>query len=67
MFYGGYDYQMGKERMVEMRTEVEHNRLESRLAEAPRAKGALSEKLSPRRGMAARGAAVVLAMFRYAA
>jgi hypothetical protein len=59
------DFGLGRERMVEMRREVEHNRLESRLVGARRAKGALSEELSPRRrGMVARGAAVVMALFR---
>jgi hypothetical protein len=60
MFYGGYDHQVGKERAVEMRREVEQNRLETRLA-----KGALvyGEDV-PRRGIAARGGAVVVALFR---
>ena len=59
MFYGGYDHQVGKERAVEMRWEVEQNRLEARLA-----KGALmyGEDV-PRRGIAARGA-IVVALFR---
>jgi hypothetical protein len=65
MFYGGYDYQMGTERRVDMRREVGHNRLESRLAEARLANVTLSgEEASPRRGMAARSAAVVMALFR---
>ena len=68
MSYNGYDYQMVSQRMADMRTEVEHNRLASRFAEASQPKdAALAEELSPRRGMAARGAAVVMAMFRYAA
>jgi hypothetical protein len=60
MFYGGYDHQVGKERAVEMRREVEQIRLETRLA-----KGALvyGEDV-PRRGIAARGGAVVVALFR---
>jgi hypothetical protein len=60
MFYGGYDYRPGKERAVEIRREVEQNRLEARLA-----KGALvyGEDV-PRRGIAARGGAVVVALFR---
>jgi hypothetical protein len=64
MFYGGYDYQMGTERRVDMRREVGHNRLESRLAEARLANVTLSGEASPRRGMAARSAAVVMALFR---
>ena len=64
MFYSGYDYQMGKERMAHMRREVERNRLESRLAEARRAKSALPAEVSPPRSMVARGAAVVMTLFR---
>ena len=60
MFYGGYDHRVGKEWAVEMRREVEQYRLEVRLA-----KGALvyGEDV-PRRRIAARGGAVVVALFR---
>ena len=59
--------ELGLARMgaLEMRGEIERNRLESRLAEAHRAKDALHEDLGPlRRGMAARALAVVTALFR---
>jgi hypothetical protein len=71
MLHQDFDFGPGRERMVDMRREVEHNRLEFRLAEAHRAKGGLSElseKLSPhKRGTVARSAAAVMAMVRYAA
>lgn len=60
MFYGGYDHQAGKERAVRMRREVEHDRLEARLANSALTHG---EDLL-RRGIAARGGAVVTALFR---
>jgi hypothetical protein len=60
MFYGGYHHQVGRERAVEMRREVEHNRLEARLAKSALAHG---EDVS-RRGIAARGGAVFVALFR---
>ena len=71
MLHQDFDFGSSRERMVDMRREVEHNRLESRLAKAHRAEGGiseLSEKLSPhKRGMVARSAAAVMGMFRYAA
>ena len=51
--------EMGRERMVQIRSEVEHNRLESSLS-----KNAGLEKGVSRRSMAARSAAVVVAVFR---
>ena len=51
--------ELGRERMVQIRTEVEHNRLESRLS-----KGDGSEKGVSRRSMAARSAAVFMSLFR---
>jgi hypothetical protein len=51
--------ELGRERMVQLRTEIEHNRLESRLG-----KGGGLEKGVPRRGMAARSAAVFMSLFR---
>jgi hypothetical protein len=36
MFHPDFDYGLGKERVVQMRTEVEHNRLESRLVKEAR-------------------------------
>ncbi len=71
MFYGGYDYQMVSQRMAEMRTEVERNRLHSRFAQeahqpkdAATAAALSAEELSPPKGMAARSIAVVMALFR---
>ena len=58
--YHDFDYGLGKERMVQMRTEVEHNRLEARLAQAARS----NENSVTRRGTVARGAALVTALFR---
>jgi hypothetical protein len=51
--------ELGRERMVQIRTEVEHNRLESRLG-----KGGGPEKGVSRRSMAARSAAVLMSLFR---
>jgi hypothetical protein len=51
--------ELGRERMVQMRSEVEHNRLEARLS-----KGSGSEKGVSRRSMATRGVAFVAALFR---
>ena len=51
--------ELGRERMIQIRTEVEHTRLESRLG-----KGGNSEKGVSRRGMAARSAAVFMSLFR---
>lgn len=57
MFYGGYDYQLGKDRMEQARREVQRDRLEVRLAE-----GARADSLS--RGAFYRGTALVSALFR---
>ena len=51
--------ELGRERMVQIRTEVEHNRLESRLS-----KGGGLEKDVSRKSMAARSAAVFISLFR---
>ena len=66
MLHYDFDFGRGKEQMVEMRKEVEHNRLEARLAKARLRKdaGGLAEIIPPKKGVAARGAAVVLALFR---
>jgi hypothetical protein len=60
------DFGLGRERMVEMRREVEHNRLESRLAKARLSKDAtgLEEAIPRKKSLAARGAAVIVALFR---
>ena len=79
MLHSYFDRELGRERVVQMRTEVEHNRLEARLMasedrlakvvslseEARRAKARLSEEAVLRKkGMAARGATFVAALFR---
>ena len=51
--------ELGRERMVQIRAEVEHNRLESRLS-----KGGGPEKGVSRRGVVARSAAVLMSLFR---
>jgi hypothetical protein len=52
--------ELGRERMVQIRSEVEHNRLESRLN-----KGGGPEKgVSRRRSVVARSAAVLTSLFR---
>jgi hypothetical protein len=61
------DFELSRARAVEMRREVEHNRLKSRRADAQRSKGGalFPEELSPqRKGIAARGTALVTALFR---
>ena len=60
MFYGGYDYQLGKDRMEQARTEIERNRLEARLAEGAR----LEQADETRRSAVARGTALVAALLR---
>ena len=51
--------ELGWERMVQIRSEVEHNRLESRLGKS----GGLEKGVS-RRSLAARSAAVLMSLFR---
>jgi hypothetical protein len=51
--------ELGRERMVQIRSEVEHNRLESRLS-----KGGGPEKGVSCRGVVARSAAVFMSLFR---
>ena len=50
---------LGRERITQIRTEVEHNRLESRLSKD----GGLEKGVS-RRSLAARSAAALMSMFR---
>jgi hypothetical protein len=77
MFHPGVEHWLSRERAVEIRKEVEHNRLEARLAresrlakaaslseEARLAKARLGEKADARRGgMVSRVTAFVTAMF----
>ncbi len=58
MFYGDYSYELAKGRMDEAIRAREHDVLVKQLRTA-RSKGEL-----PPKGMAARGAAVVMALFR---
>lgn len=78
MFHPDFDYGLGKERVAQMRTEIEHNRLEARLARESRlakaaslseqarlAKARLGEEaVLSRRGVLNRGTAFVTALFR---
>ena len=67
MMHSRLDFESSRLHAVDMRREVEHNRLKSRLADAHRSNGGalFPEELSPQhRGMAARGIAVVMALFR---
>jgi hypothetical protein len=52
--------ELGRERMVQIHSEVEHNRLESRLSKG----SGLEKGVSRRRSMAARSAAVLMSLFR---
>jgi hypothetical protein len=79
MFHPDFDYGLGKQRMVQMRKEVQDNRLEASLArearlakaaslseEARLAKARLGEVAVPlrRRGMLTRGTTFVAALLR---
>src|SRR5829696_9315497 len=60
------EFELGRQRAVDLRTEVERNRLEARLHKAHHkaAKGSLSEQISPPKGLFARSAAFATALFR---
>ena len=60
------EFELGRQRAVDLRTEVERNRLEARLHKAPhKDKGSLSEQISPPpKGLFARSAAFATALFR---
>ncbi len=63
--YHDYNYGWGGERAMEMRREVAHNRLEARLAQARLAREVRPAGESLRsRGMVARSAGAVVALFR---
>ena len=77
MLHPDFDYGLGKERVVQMRKEVEHNRLEARLTREDRlakvaslseqarlAKARLDEEAVLHRGMLTRGTTFVSALFR---
>jgi hypothetical protein len=76
MLHPDFDYGLGKERVVQMQKEVEHNRLEARLTREDRlakaaslsgqarlAKARLDEAVL-HRGMLTRGTTFVAALFR---
>ena len=58
MFYGGYGYELGKDRMGQARAEIERNRLEAGLATGARLEEA------GHRSAVARGTALVSALLR---
>ena len=59
------EFELGRQRAVDLRTEVERNRLEARLHKGARqAKGSLLEEISPPKGLFARSAAFATALFR---
>ena len=67
--YHGFDYGLGRERRIQMRTEVEHDRLQARLRSARREEeakeaGAFYAEIAPRRNVIARGATFAMALFR---
>ena len=66
--YFEYDLGWSRERVTQIRTEVEHNRLEARLAKARLAEEVrppAEESLRTRsRGIIVRGAGAVMALFR---
>ena len=57
MFYSGYDYQLGEDRMEQARTEIRRNRLEA-------GKGARLEEADRRRSVVTRGTALFAALLR---
>jgi hypothetical protein len=60
VFYGGYDYQLGKDRMEQARSEIERNRLRACLAKG----NSLEEPERGHRSAVARGTALVAAFLR---
>jgi hypothetical protein len=77
MLHPNFERELGRERVAQMRMEVEHNRLEARLArearfakasslseEARLAKARLGEGTVLRGGMLGRGTTFVAALFR---
>ena len=71
MLHPNFERELGRERVAQMRREVEYSRLEARLSratalseEARLAKARLGEDASLRRGMIARGTSFVAALLR---
>ncbi len=59
--YQDFDHGLARERTAQMRKEVEHNRLDTRLARAARSESGGAA----RKGRGSRGAALVTALFGY--
>jgi hypothetical protein len=65
--YHGFDHGVGRERRIQMRKEVEHERLQARLRSARREEanaGAFYAEIAPRRNLIARGATSAMALLR---
>ncbi len=66
--YHGFDHGLGRERRIQMREEVEHERLRARLRSARREQeanaGAFYAQTAPRRSLIARGTTAAMALFR---
>ena len=60
MLHPNLERELGRERVAQMRKEVEHNRLDARLAKVARS----DEDGATRKGRVARGVALVTALFR---
>ena len=59
------DFELSRQRAVDLRTEVGRNRLEARLHKGARqAKGSLLEEISPPKGLFARSTAFAAALLR---
>jgi hypothetical protein len=66
--YHGFDHAVGRERRIQMRKEVEHDRLQARLRSARQEEeanaGAFYGESAPRRNLIVRGATSAMALFR---
>ena len=64
MLYQTLGLEIGREQRSQIRREVEHNRLAARLAKARSLGDAGLDEAAAHKSLAARGAAVVLTLFR---
>ncbi len=64
MLHQDVHFGLGRERRMQMRREVEHNRLEARLAAVRPGRDAGPDEAGSRRSLAARSATVVISLFR---
>lgn len=64
MLHQDVHFGLGRERRVQMRREVEHNRMKARLAAVRLGKDAGPEEAGSRRSLAARSATVIISLFR---